>query len=128
MSTKKERADYQRKWLNSSEENKVKNRNRATKWKNTHPEKAASTKRKGDLRRRYGMTVQQWDELFISQGACCAICKTKEPSSRGWFTDHCHTTNKVRGILCQQCNALIGFAKDSVTVLANGIDYLTRSY
>ena len=126
--TKEERAAYMREWLNSSEENKKKNRKRAAEWAVANKEKAALNKRKRDLAARYGMTIEEWDELFIAQGAKCAICGTHNLGKRQWHTDHCHETGKVRGILCMQCNAMLGFSKDNVTVLNNAIEYLERSY
>lgn len=79
------------------------------------------------LRRTYGITLEQWDGLFTSQGKRCATCPATEPGARkGWHTDHCHTTGKVRGILCQRCNLTAGHVKDDITVLQNLIDYIRR--
>jgi hypothetical protein len=64
------------------------------------------------IRKRYGITVDQWDQLFTQQGKCCAICKSVMPqSTRGWHTDHTIVAGriKVRGILCQPCNLALGF-------------------
>ena len=43
------------------------------------------------------------------------------------FVDHCHTTNKVRGILCAACNFGIGKFKDSTALLYLAIDYLKKN-
>lgn len=60
------------------------------------------------LKYSYGITTQEWEELFASQESKCAICGSAEPHSRnGWATDHCHSTGKVRGILCQPCNTVV---------------------
>lgn len=63
---------------------------------------------------RYGLTVEDWDKLFTSQGRCCAICRGAEPDRRrGWAVDHDHRTGRVRGILCSTCNLVLGMFKDS---------------
>lgn len=74
-------------------------------------------------RRSYGLTPQMWNDLFISQDSRCKICKIKEINHE-WHTDHCHKTNKVRGILCKDCNLMIGFAKDNIKTLKKAIEYL----
>lgn len=61
------------------------------------------------LRSKYGITLEEWNLMFWEQGQCCAICLTTEPcGKRGWQTDHCHETGGVRGILCFDCNVVVG--------------------
>ncbi len=76
-------------------------------------------------KQRYGITQEQWDAMFESQGRCCKICKGTEHCGMGWNTDHDHKTGEIRGILCRPCNAMLGYARDNVTVLAEAIKYLT---
>lgn len=76
---------------------------------------------------KYGITPQEWDAMFESQGRACAICKVDEPGkgSKGqWNTDHNHLTGKVRGILCWPCNTAIGKFKDNPATLRRAADYL----
>jgi hypothetical protein len=74
---------------------------------------------------RYGLTREEWFALFALQDECCAICKSPHGGPKGFFhTDHCHKTNKVRGILCHRCNLMLGLAKDSVQTLLSAIEYL----
>lgn len=68
--------------------------------------------------------MDQQDALFVSQGSACAICRTPTPTGRGWHVDHCHTTQKVRGVLCHHCNTGLGMFRDSPTALAAAITYL----
>ena len=57
----------------------------------------------------------------------CSICKENKPGGMGgWSVDHDHITKKFRGILCNRCNSLIGFAKDSLIVLSLATKYLRR--
>jgi len=75
---------------------------------------------------RYGITVDDYDRMLEEQGGCCAICNTDTPSGRrGRFSiDHNHETGEVRGLLCQKCNAGLGYFKDSPTILATALKYL----
>jgi len=72
-------------------------------------------RRAWNLKHKFGMTVEQWDAIFQSQGQCCAACKATTPGGRGaWATDHCHETGELRGILCQHCNMTLGWLGDSL--------------
>jgi hypothetical protein len=75
------------------------------------------------LKKKYGMTAEQWDATFESQGCACAICKSRE-TSHHWCVDHDHESGEVRGILCSPCNILIGMAKDHPQVLDDAKRYL----
>ncbi len=63
--------------------------------------------RKFWLKRKYGLTIEDWEELFNSQGRSCAICNAKENGKR-FAVDHCHKAGVVRGILCHPCNQRLG--------------------
>lgn len=62
--------------------------------------------------------------MFDSQGGKCAICSTDIDHSA--HVDHCHTTNKIRSLLCGHCNKGLGHFKDSSEVLALASAYLKR--
>lgn len=80
------------------------------------------------LRRKYGVTAQQYDEMVAAQSGRCRICDNPPPpEQRGLVVDHCHTTGRARGLLCNNCNALLGMAADDVSRLRAAIDYLERS-
>lgn len=71
------------------------------------------------LLRRYGITLSQYQEMFQAQSGLCAICGKPETVSCGkngkpkdLCLDHCHKTNKVRGLLCTHCNSGLGMIKD----------------
>ncbi len=73
-----------------------------------------------------------YDKLSITQNNVCAICKEANKTKRNnklkrMAIDHCHKTMKVRGLLCQHCNALIGYAKDSTEILKSAIKYLEEN-
>lgn len=87
-----------------------------------------------NLQRRYGITRDDYLKMLLEQGGVCAICKTAEAvinKKTGTFrllaVDHCHTTGKVRGLLCSHCNHAIGKFKDNVDILKSAISYLEKS-
>lgn len=80
---------------------------------------------------RYGITEDDYSKLIISQNYVCAICKQPETSTDGatgetkiLSVDHCHSSNKVRGLLCNNCNQGLGKFKDSVEILQSAIECL----
>ena len=83
--------------------------------------------RKYDLKKKFGITLEQYDVMFARQDGRCAICGGYNKSSRRLAVDHCHETGVVRGLLCSPCNTGIGHLKDSHHILQNAIDYLVRS-
>jgi len=77
------------------------------------------------LKNRFGITYEQWLEIFEAQGRCCKVCGSSEPGTKkGWHTDHDHVTGRMRGILCHSCNILLGLAKDDICRLEKAIIYL----
>ena len=83
-----------------------------------------------DLKRTYGITSAEFEELKESQGGRCAICKTDDPKGRhGVFAvDHCHKSGKIRGLLCNKCNVGLGSFRDNIESLLNAIDYLKEGH
>ena len=74
----------------------------------------------------YGLTLEQYDMLFIEQNNCCAICNKKFTSKKHTHIDHCHTTKKVRALLCHGCNTAIGLLKESPEILKSALNYLEK--
>lgn len=72
------------------------------------------------LRRRYGVTSAQVDEMIEAQFGKCAVCQTAQAE----HVDHDHETGAVRGILCFNCNGALGHVRDRPDVLLAAIDYL----
>lgn len=87
-----------------------------------------------DLKKQYGIGLDEYNQMLKEQDGKCKICEneevainpqTKEP--RRLAVDHCHSTGKVRGLLCSKCNTAIGALKDSVELLGKAILYLRSS-
>lgn len=80
------------------------------------------------LLRNYGISIEDYDKLYESQGGRCRICGTSRPRGRGGFhVDHCHESGAVRGLLCASCNLMLGLVKDSKETLMKAIEYLMAS-
>jgi 5-methylcytosine-specific restriction endonuclease McrA len=75
----------------------------------------------------YRITVSEYDRLRERQNYLCAICGSQEANSDSLVVDHCHTTQKVRGLLCGNCNKGMGFLKDDPARLLAAIHYLARA-
>lgn len=73
---------------------------------------------------RYGLTLATYDELLRSQGGVCAICERECHKNRLLSVDHDHSTGKVRGLLCHNCNAGIGQLGDDPALLRRALEYL----
>ena len=82
--------------------------------------KTRASSRASHLRRMYGISVQDYEHMLAAQGGVCRICGT----GQDLCVDHCHATNRVRGILCRPCNKGIGIFRDSRSLLANAMEYL----
>jgi hypothetical protein len=82
------------------------------------------------LQRTYGISEQDVRRMLDEQGGVCAICGGQQRNSRWRSTmlcvDHDHATGRVRGLLCNNCNTLLGSVKDRPEVLRAAADYLER--
>lgn len=84
-----------------------------------------SLKRRARLKASYGMTPEEWLEMFEAQGCRCAICGSDKPNAKtGWNTDHCHKSGKVRFILCAHCNRGLGAFRDNPEWLRRAAEML----
>lgn len=82
--------------------------------------------RRSHLKRRFNMTIDQYDEMAEKQNHKCAICNESEVYSRNKFlcVDHDHKTGERRGLLCNKCNRGLGLFKDDQETLIKAIQYL----
>jgi hypothetical protein len=77
------------------------------------------------IRRKYGITLEQYYELLKIQNNGCAICgRAEEPDGRRLAIDHCHSSGDVRGVLCNNCNNGLGSFGDSIDGMLKAIEYL----
>jgi hypothetical protein len=99
-----------------TEEQKRKRRDAQRKYRDANPERAREqvnrsrnrpgVRRKYWLKDAYGISVNDYEWLFILQGGRCATCQTSDFKPH---VDHDHKTGKVRGLLCRTCNLALGY-------------------
>ena len=76
-------------------------------------------------KKRYGITIEEYDLIYSKQNGCCAICGVHQSDlNKRLSIDHNHKTGRVRGLLCDRCNRLIGFSNEEIIILRNAIKYL----
>lgn len=79
------------------------------------------------LKYLYNMTREDYENKLVEQNNVCAICKLPSRiKNKQLFIDHCHRTDKVRGLLCLKCNSVLGMANDDAALLQSAISYLER--
>jgi hypothetical protein len=106
---------------------------RLTYLKNIDPTKFYGGKKKHTLK-KYGISPLDYADMLLKQGGVCAVCKLSETCKdkrsnkvRDLAVDHCHTTGRVRGLLCSRCNKALGGFKDNAELLASAIGYLNAN-
>lgn len=111
----KDRAEYQRR---KRKADKLVDKDRYRRW---------------ELKKSFGITIEQYDEMLWRQNGVCAICKQKEVTKdvksgeiRSLAVDHCHKSNAIRGLLCQRCNRVLGKIQDSIEILDSMRKYLLK--
>lgn len=102
MTPKEKKAAYMRKWYAS---NKAK----------THGYQ---------LKRKFDITVEVYQEMFEKQDGVCAICKESCLSGFRLAVDHCHATGAIRALLCMNCNQALGKMRDDPALLRAAAEYL----
>jgi len=96
--------------------------NNPRKWNKTPTAKVY--RRKWQLNNRYGMTLEEYEELNNKQGGKCAICGNM--TDIDLCVDHDHKTNKVRGLLCNKCNVGLANFRDNPELLLAASSYLEK--
>jgi len=83
------------------------------------------SQRKSHIKYRYNLTVEEYNQLLLKQNSVCALCLNPEQiSGTVLCVDHCHSTGKVRGLLCRMCNSALGKFKDDKDILKRAVEYL----
>src|SRR3990167_4293603 len=112
LKNKERKREVQRRWYLN---NKEKTRKTIRAWQDKNRQKL----RGYELKRRYNITEEQYQQIIKIQNGCCAICK----NPRKLIIDHNHITGKVRGLLCYQCNFALGLLQEDFNVFTNAIEY-----
>lgn len=78
-------------------------------WSAKNRAQTTKKQKRANWLRRYSVTLKQYKSMFDNQNGCCAICgKHHTEFDKLLCVDHCHKTGKVRGLLCNGCNLLLG--------------------
>lgn len=121
---KNKRDKYKAEWR---KKNRHKSREYYLKYKNFFPEKL----KKKNFQSRIllsgiDMTFNEYEILQKKQKGYCAICLKKNKCKRELSIDHCHKTNKSRGLLCSKCNLGIGLLEDDPKIIKSALKYLNK--
>lgn len=116
---------------------KAKRKAYRTKYYQTHKEIWYKNEKAVQLKYRFNLTVEQYEELKSRCNNLCEICGKPETLMRkrrsglnepaALAVDHCHATGAVRGLLCQRCNSGLGLFNEDVDALHRAIAYLERN-
>lgn len=100
------------------------------KWKEANKEKHTISVRRSYLKRKYGVSLEWYQDKLEEQKGLCAICSCDSSSLRDrdamFCVDHCHDTGQPRSLLCHKCNAGIGMLGDDPTLVARAWTYLQQ--
>lgn len=110
---------------------------RLKRWQKANPDKVRVYARRHNLKKNYGITLEDYDAMLAEQGGVCALCRKDrkgegdtgrhaEYGGRHMAIDHNHVTGKIRGILCHRCNRMLGHVKEDVEVFRRAIEYLEK--
>src|SRR5271155_1262229 len=100
-------------------------RNRRAKMNADNPNGVYLYEKDAKLWEKYRIRLPQWQAMFDSQGGKCLTCSfifdtgDKSNKSAQACVDHCHSTGRIRGLLCNYCNRCIGLTKESTEILTN---------
>jgi hypothetical protein len=96
-------------------------------WRKSNPHIARSRW----LKHSYGITIDDYNRMYSDQSGCCSICREPETRKDGWSgkvvtlaVDHCHSSGKVRALLCRRCNQVLGNMKERIDWLESMIAYI----
>lgn len=106
-----------------------KNREYCKEYNKKYREKNSEKRRDNHYKYKYGVTLEQYNQIFENQKGCCAICGKKEHVKcwgklRPLAVDHNHKTKEIRGLLCCNCNRALGLLSDNIEFVGNMLKYL----
>ena len=90
-------------------------------YQKANPERVKRQQKDSTLRRKYGISLDEYKRMCIAQDGKCAIC----PSKSGILNvDHDHKTGKVRKLLCNRCNRVLGILEEDEKLILSVLDYV----
>lgn len=87
-----------------------------------------SKEKENHLKHKFKISLDEYNDMLNLQNFKCKICEVILDFNRKKFVcvDHCHETNIVRGILCRNCNLMLGFSLEDISTLEKGIEYIKK--
>lgn len=142
MQTAEERKEYRRRYYQENKarlqelgkkyylqnSDRIKAQSKA--WKKAHKgqQNIRDANRNAGYSRRYGITLTDYNNMFVAQAGKCNICRTHQSElKKALRVDHCHQTGKVRGLLCHNCNIGIGMLQDDPDIIKSALIYIKNS-
>ena len=111
-------------WKSHSEFGSHNNKGRETGSRKTCKSCEYEKRRNTEYQSKYGITLEEYNNLFKEQNGCCACCgKHQVEQKRRFAVDHCHETLAIRGLLCDCCNTAIGKLGDTIEGVENALNY-----
>ncbi len=111
----------------------AKNRVRIAAHVRYHTSRNKEKVRNRSYKKRFGITLEQYNLLLARQGGVCAICGEDEvfransgSRIKHLAVDHCHESGRIRGLLCGRCNTAIGGFKDDLFLIGRAMEYLVE--
>ena len=102
-------------------------RKAAKRWREANPEKVRLTTRRNMLK-KYGVTIELYNQMLSQQNNSCKICLRHESNFKNNLSvDHCHSTGKVRGLLCPYCNGMLARWQDDKDKFERAAAYLAAA-
>lgn len=104
-------------------------------WLHSHEDKGRLVRKKHRLSSVYNIPLEEYLTMLKSQNNLCAICGNPEKRNTSsdnkptmdLAVDHCHSTGKIRGLLCASCNTAIGLLKEDPAIFKQALNYLEKS-
>jgi len=131
--------EYQKEWRRKNKKRvkelhknwKQKNKEKCIQYQRDYRTRNIDKKRNSYYILKYGITLKEYVDLAVSQQGLCAICNKPETvitkgTLRKLAVDHDHTNNKIRGLLCNNCNRAMGLLGDDIDMLNNMIKYIKK--
>ena len=131
--------EYKRQWYERNKERqKIKNKENyqlhkeeRKAWQREYNKNFPEIDRNNHLIVTYGITLEEYNLILERQNGLCAICSQPETvirngKLRALCVDHDHETGKVRQLLCNFCNTIIGYCDEDIEILLKAVDYLKQ--
>ena len=88
------------------------------------PEERKLATRKAALKRKYGLSLEDYERMFTAQEGRCFLCQSPAPKGRPLSVDHCHENDTVRKLLCEVCNRALGIIERDPEWVTRAVQYL----